>query len=196
MFTGIINYTGRFNGYHHGRQELIVEVPDELSRISIGESLAVNGVCLSLTRKERNILFFDLSQETLQKTTLNSLRQGESLNLEQSLTLATPLSGHLITGHIDGRGKILRIITKKKGKRLTISFPPGLRIYFIPKGSVAVNGVSLTIAELKSSSFDVELIPITLKTTNLQNLRRGDEVNLECDMIGKYVYNWISKQKE
>lgn len=196
MFTGIIHHTGRFKGYHHGRQELAVEVPKELSHLSIGESLAVNGVCLSLTRKERNILFFDLSQETLQKTTLNSLRQDESLNLEQSLTLTTPLSGHLITGHIDGRGKILRIITKKKGRRLAISFHPSLRIYFIPKGSVAVNGVSLTIAELKSSYFDVELIPITLKKSNLQNLRRGDEVNLECDMIGKYVYNWISKQKE
>ncbi len=195
MFTGIIKHTGLFKGYRRGKQEITVEAPSIISKIEIGESLAVNGICLSLIKKENKNLFFNLSQETIQKTTLGSLRQGEMLNLEQPLTLSSPLSGHLITGHVDARGKVLLVSQKKPGKRLKISFPPELRPYFIPEGSVALNGVSLTIASLSPSSFDVELIPITLKNSNLGNLKRGDAVNLECDMIGKYVYNWISKDK-
>jgi riboflavin synthase len=195
MFTGIINHTGLFKGYRLGKQEITIEAPSIISQIEIGESLAVNGVCLSLIKKENKALFFNLSQETIQKTTLGSLRQGEMLNLEQPLTLGSPLSGHLITGHVDARGKVLLVSQKKPGKRLKISFPPELRPYFISEGSVALNGVSLTIARLSPSSFDVELIPITLKNSNLANLKRGDVVNVECDMIGKYVYNWISKDK-
>ena len=195
MFTGIINHTGLFKGYRRGKQEITIEAPSIISQIEIGESLAVNGVCLSLIKKENKALFFNLAQETIQKTNLGSLRQGEMLNLEQPLTLFSPLSGHLITGHVDARGKVLLISQKKPGKRLKISYPPELRPYFIPEGSVALNGVSLTIARLSPSSFDVELIPITIKNSNLGNLKRGDAVNLECDMIGKYVYNWISKDK-
>ena len=195
MFTGIINHTGLFKGYRRGKQEIVIEAPSIIAQIEIGESLAVNGVCLSLIKKEQRALFFNLSQETIQKTTLGSLRQGEMLNLEQPLTLSSPLSGHLITGHVDSQGKVLLISQKKPGKRLKISFSPELRPYFIPEGSVALNGVSLTIARLYPSSFDVELIPITLKNSNLGSLKRGDAVNVECDMIGKYVYNWISKDK-
>ena len=186
---------GLFRGYRRGRKEMAVEAPSISFRIEIGESLAVNGVCLSLIKKENKTLFFNLSQETFQRTNLGSLRLGEKLNLEQPLTLSSSLSGHLITGHVDSRGKVLKISEKKTGRRLTVSFPPELRPYFIPKGSVALNGVSLTIARLGPSSFEVELIPITLKNSNLGNLRRGDVVNIECDMIGKYMYNWISKRK-
>jgi riboflavin synthase len=195
MFTGIINHTGLFRGYRGGKQEITIEAPSIVSQIEVGESLAVNGVCLSLIKKENKSLFFDLSQETIKKTTLGSLKQGEMLNLEQPLSLSSPLSGHLITGHVDSRGKVLLVSPKKTGKRLKISFPPELRPYFIPEGSVALNGVSLTIARLSPSSFEVELIPITLKNSNLGSLKRGDAVNVECDIIGKYVYNWISKDK-
>jgi riboflavin synthase len=195
MFTGIINHTGLFKGYRSGKQEITIEAPSIISQIEIGESLAVNGVCLSLIKKENKALFFNLSQETIQKTNLGSLKQGEMLNLEQPLTLSSPLSGHLIAGHVDARGKVLLISQKRPGKRLKISFPPELRPYFIPEGSVALNGVSLTIARLNPSSFDVELIPITLENSNLGNLKAGDAVNVECDMIGKYVYNWISKDR-
>ncbi|NIM59278.1 MAG: riboflavin synthase [Candidatus Aminicenantes bacterium] len=195
MFTGIINHIGLFKGYRRGKQEMAIEAPSIISKIEIGESLAVNGVCLSLIKKENKALFFNLSQETIQKTNLGSLKQGEMLNLELPLTLSSLLSGHLITGHVDARGKILLISQKKPGKRLKISFPPELRPYFIPEGSVALNGVSLTVASLSPSSFDVELIPITLENSNLGRLKRGDAVNVECDMIGKYVYNWISKDK-
>jgi len=195
MFTGIIHHQGTFKGYRKGKQEIAVEAPLIFLSLEAGESVALNGVCLSLTKTEGNILFFNLSRETLQGTNLSALKIGEKLNLELPLTLQSPLSGHLVTGHIDGKGKVLRITERKPGQRLTVSFPPELRPYFIPKGSVAVNGVSLTIAELRPSAFDVELIPITIEKSNLRNLESGEEVNLECDIFGKYVYNLITRGK-
>ncbi len=196
MFTGIIQQIGIFQGYKLGKQELAIKAPELVSRMEIGDSLAVNGVCLSLTHKEKDVLFFHLSQETLSRTNLGSLRRGDQLNLESSLTLSMPLSGHLVTGHIDSTGKILMLQKRKTGKRITVSFPSSLRPYFIHKGSVAIDGVSLTIAELKPYSFEVELIPITLKNSNLDQRKVGDLVNIECDIIGKYVYNWISQSKK
>jgi len=195
MFTGIIRHTGIFMEYRNGKQELVLEAPDLSDRLDIGESLAVNGVCLSLIQKEKHSLFFDLSKETLSLTNLGSLRRGDRINLELSLTLSSPLSGHLVSGHIDSTGKVLKVQKRGTGKRITLSFPRELKPYFIPKGSVAVNGVSLTIVELQSASFDVELIPITMDKSNLGHLKGGDTVNIECDIIGKYVYNWMSKQK-
>jgi riboflavin synthase len=195
MFTGIIHHLGQFKGYRRGKQEIVVEVPPSLPRVETGESIAVNGVCLSLVKREKDTSFFNLSQETRQRTTLGSLRPGERLNLEQPLTLSSLLNGHLITGHVDSRGKVLKIIKRERGMRLTVSYPPELRPYFIPQGSVALNGVSLTIVDLGPSCFEVELIPITLENSNLEDLKRGDSVNIECDMIGKYVYNWILKEK-
>jgi len=195
MFTGIISQIGHFKGFRQGKKEITVEAPSLSSRLDLGESLAVNGVCLSLVKKQKSLLFFSLSDETMSKTNLGSLRPGEVLNLELPLTLNTPLGGHLVTGHIDGQGKVEQIINKKNGSRLTISFRSEIRSYLIPQGSVAVNGVSLTIAALHQSSFQVELIPITLKSTNLSRLKRGDKVNLECDIIGKYVYNWLRENK-
>lgn len=196
MFTGIISHRGIFKEYRTGKQEMVIESPELASRLEIGDSLAVNGVCLSLTRKEKNAFCFDLSRETLNRTTLGSFRRGDPLNLELSLTLSSPLSGHLVTGHIDSTGKILTVQKRGAGKRMTISFPPDLRPYLITKGSVAIDGVSLTIASLKPFSFDVELIPITMKNSNLGLLKPGNTVNIECDIIGKYVYNWLSKTKK
>lgn len=195
MFTGIIHYTGIFKEYRIGKQELVLEAPDLSDRLDRGESLAVNGVCLSLIRREKNSLFFNLSKETLSRTNLGSLRKGDRINLELSLTLSSPLSGHLVSGHIDSIGKVLNVRKRGTGTRIKFSFPRELKPYFIPKGSVAVNGVSLTIAELKSASFEVELIPITMDKSNLGHLKGGDTVNIECDIIGKYVYNWMSKQR-
>lgn len=195
MFTGIISHTGIFKEYRNAKREIAIEAPDAASDLSIGDSLAVNGACLSVIRKEKNTLFFDLSKETLTRTTLGSLRRGDKLNLELSLTLSTPLSGHLVTGHIDSTGKIMTIQKRGGGKRMAISFPPDLRHNFIAKGSVAIDGVSLTIASLNPSSLEVELIPISLKNSNMDLLKPGDAVNIECDIIGKYVYNWLSKIK-
>jgi len=195
MFTGIVTHTGRFHGFRRSRRELLLDVPAPLDGMGVGESLAVNGVCLSLTGSRGSTLAFDLSEETLTRTTLGSLRPGERINLEPPLTLERPLSGHLVTGHIDGKGTVQRSIPRRDGRRFTLSFPVELKPYFIPKGSVALDGISLTIAELRPASFDVEVIPVTLAGTNIADWRPGHQVNLECDIIGKYVYNWTVKLK-
>lgn len=196
MFTGIIQHLGVFKAYGRGRQELLVQAPAGFPGLPPGESVAVNGACLSLTRKDGQILVFDLSQETIEKTHLGSLRPGERLNLEVPLTLESLLSGHLLTGHIDGRGRVLSLVPKNPGKRLRITVPRELRPFLVPKGSIAVNGVSLTVARLGPSSFDVELIPLTIGKSNLADLKRGQVVNLECDILGKYVYNWVCQLKK
>jgi len=197
MFTGIISHVGRFKAYHLGKREIALESPHLASKLKAGESLAVNGVCLSLIKKEKKILFFNLSDETLSQTNLGTLHNGDKLNLELPLNLSSPLSGHLVTGHVDTTERVLKIINKRQEKRLTISISPHLRPYIISKGSVALNGVSLTIAEASRSSFSVDLIPITLESTNLGELRRSDRPNLECDIIGKYLYNLMhTKEKE
>jgi riboflavin synthase len=196
MFTGIVSHQGRFRGYRKGRSEMAVEAPGLASRIAIGDSVAVSGVCLTLAGTDRDALRFDLSRETLAKSTLGSLKPGDRLNLELPLTLAAPLSGHLVSGHVDGVGTVVRVSSRPPGKRLAVSFPAALRPFFVPKGSVAVDGVSLTIASLGPSSFEVELIPTTLDSTNMGALRAGARVNLECDMVGKYVYNWLSQGRQ
>jgi len=195
MFTGIINHLGYFKEFSLGRRILSIEAPTITPKLEIGESLAINGVCLSLIKKNKNILSFDISEETIRLTNLGSLRKKDMLNLELPVTLSTPLSGHLVTGHVDTTGKILKIVPSGKGKRFTFSFPEKLRPYLIPKGSVCINGISLTIAAIFSLSFDVEVIPITLENSNLGVLRRGDTVNIESDIIGKYVYNWQVKER-
>lgn len=196
MFTGLVSHQGRFGGFRKGRSEILVEAPGLAPKVSTGDSVAVNGVCLTVTGTDRGALRFDLSQETLAKSTLGALRPGDRLNLELPLTLAAPLGGHIVSGHVDAVGKVARVSSSPPGKRLAVSFPAALRPFLVPKGSVAVDGVSLTIAMLGPSSFEVELIPATLAGTNLGALRAGARVNLECDMIGKYVYNWLSQGRK
>lgn len=196
MFTGIIRHIGKFRGYSLSKKLMSLEAPAIAAQLETGESLAVNGVCLSLVKKEKSTLYFNLSEETLKRTNLGSLRVEECLNLELPLTLSSPLSGHLVTGHVDATGKVLNVRDHSGGRRLTVSYPQTLKPYFIPKGSVALNGISLTIADLKHASFDVELVPITLENTCLNLLKRGIIVNLECDIIGKYVYNWIFQKNQ
>ena len=191
MFTGIITHQGIFKGFRHGRQELLIDAPEAAAKLRPGDSLAVNGACLSLVAADKDGLRFDLTQETLDRTNLGGLRAGDRVNLELPLTMASPLSGHMVTGHVDALGKVLRIMERRPGKRMVVSFPPGLRMFLVLKGSVAINGVSLTIAAVGPASLEVELIPLTLEGTNLGRLRAGAAVNLECDIIGKYVYNWL-----
>lgn len=195
MFTGIINHLGTFKEYSLGKKVFSIEAPTLAPELKIGESLAINGVCLSLIKKDKNLLSFNISEETYQQTNLGSLRKRDMLNLELPVTLSTPLGGHLVTGHVDTTGKILKIVPSGTGKRFTFSFPKKLRPYLVPKGSVCVNGISLTIAAILSSSFDVEVIPITLENSNLGVLRTGSAVNIESDIIGKYVYNWKLQER-
>jgi riboflavin synthase alpha subunit len=196
MFTGIIAHQGLFAGYRSGRQELLVEAPGLADNVRPGDSVAVDGVCLSLAGSEKGRLRFNLSLETLNRTTLGALKPRERLNLELPLTLASPLGGHMVTGHVDAVGKILRTAERRPGRRIIVSYPKDVRPFLVPKGSVAVNGVSLTIATLGPSSMEIELIPLTLEGTNLGVLRAGAAVNLECDIIGKYVYNWLVKERK
>ena len=190
MFTGIISHRGSFTAYRRDKKELVLEAPELASRLSVGDSVSVDGVCLSVIRKDSRSLSFNLSRETLSLTTLGSLRPGEKVNLELPLTPTSLLGGHLISGHIDYRAKLLRAVPRPPGKRFVFSLPPEFRPYFVPKGSVAVSGVSLTVAAVGPASFEVELIPITLAESNLAALKTGAQVNVECDMIGKYVYNF------
>ncbi|MCX8160625.1 MAG: riboflavin synthase [Candidatus Saccharicenans sp.] len=193
MFTGLISYRGRFREFRRSRAELVVEVPTELSRrLEKGQSLAVDGVCLTVAARENDLLVFNLSRETLEKTTLGRLRPGQEVNLEPPVTTETLLGGHLVTGHVDGQGQVLEVKLRRPGKRLKIRVEGEIRKFLVDKGSVAVNGVSLTVASLGAGYFEVELIPATLEATNLDRLRPGDRVNLECDIIGKYVYNFMS----
>lgn len=193
MFTGIITAQGIFKGYRRHRSIIMIESEQIIPKLPLGESISVDGVCLSLVEREKNIGHFHLSQETLSRTTLGRLALRWPLNLELPLRLESFLSGHLVTGHVDGLGKIIQITNRPPGKRIRIKFDPSLCPFFIPKGSVALNGVSLTIAQLGASYFECELIPLTLETTNLGQLKVGQEVNLECDIIGKYMYNLLSK---
>jgi len=195
MFTGIIHHLGKFKGYSLGKTRITIGAPALTPKLEIGESLAINGVCLSLIKDERGALSFNLAEETRRRTNLGCLRHGDVLNLELPVTPSTLLSGHLVTGHIDNTGKLLNASPSGKGKKFTFACPPGMTPFLVSQGSVAVNGVSLTIVELDSSSFAVELIPITLESTNLGLLKRGDLVNIESDLIGKYVYNWMLKER-
>ena len=195
MFTGIINHLGYFKEYSLGKKVLSIEAPTIAPKLETGESLAINGVCLSLIKKEKTILSFNISEETYRHTNLGSLRIKDMLNLELPVTLSTPLSGHLVTGHVDTTGKILKIVSSGKGKRFTFSFPEKLRPFLVPKGSVCINGISLTIADISTLSFDIEIIPITLINSNFGVLKRGSSVNIESDIIGKYVYNWQVKKR-
>jgi len=194
MFTGIIRHLGRFEAYHNTRREMMISAPEDMTSLAVGESIAVNGVCLSIVRTVRGQISFNLSQETLVKTNLGRLHRGDRLNLEPPLTLQTPLSGHMVSGHIDGMEKVLQITSSGGGKRFRFTLSDEIEKYIIPKGSVAVNGISLTVASLDRHYFEVEVIPITLKDTNLNDLKRGDPANVESDMIGKYVYNWAFKK--
>lgn len=196
MFTGLIRYQGKFRGLRKNLTEILIEVPEELAtQLVPGQSLAVDGICLTVSLKEKDRLSFNLSKETLNLTNLKDYRPGKTVNLELPLRLDELVGGHLVTGHVDGTGRVLEVKSRPPGKRLKIKLPPGLRKYLTDKGSVAVNGVSLTVASLGPDWFEVELIPATLQVTNLRDLRAGDRVNLEGDILGKYVYNFIAEKK-
>ncbi len=196
MFTGIITHAGTFRGFRLGGRTLTLEAAEAADRLSPGDSLAVNGVCLTLARKSGARLEFDASRQTLDRTTLGGLRNGARLNLELPATPTSFLGGHLVTGHVDGTGRVVAAVERGPGRRLTVAFPPELAAWLVPRGSVAVDGVSLTVAGLDAKAFEVELVPATLKATGLGALRPGDAVNLECDIIGKYVYNFLTEQRK
>jgi len=169
-------------------------VPDEPAwRLALGESVAVSGVCLTVVDSASSALAFDLAEETLRVTTLGGLGAGDPVNLERPLRLDGRLGGHLVLGHVDGVGRVSGVRSEGDGTWVNVEVPARLRPLLIPKGSVAVDGVSLTVAALEEDAFAVALIPHTLAVTTLGQRRGGDPVNLEMDVIGKYVRGFLEQ---
>ena len=206
MFSGIVEGTGKVLKIDKKKKaaRIRIQSPFSLSRSKIGDSVAVNGCCLTVAVKGKNLFEADLSGETLRVTNLGTLKPGDPVNLERPLRLTDRIGGHLVQGHVDGVGKILSIRNVGAGfsrpgagtaplQEIQIGFPKDLRRYLILKGSVAVDGISMTVNRLTQKSFTLVVIPHTLQRTDLKAKRVGDPVNLEVDMIGKYIESLIRK---
>ena len=189
MFTGLVEELGRLEWLRRGEGEaqLAVQAPGISPGVRIGDSIAVNGCCLTVTVAQDGLLVFDLLEETLKKTNLGALKPGSGVNLERSLAVGGRLGGHFVQGHVDTTIALCR--TEKHGGDLRLDFelPAEFAGYLAYKGSVAINGVSLTVAEVGEDSFTVWIIPHTASATNLGSLHAGERVNLECDMLAKYT---------
>ena len=191
MFTGIVEALGHVEdlaGTPSTGWRLDLRVPADLTGgLGRGDSVAINGVCLTIVDLGVGRLGFDLSEETLRVTALGDLGRGDPVNLERPLRLGDRLGGHLVLGHVDGVGRVRSVEPEGAGRRLTVEAPGALTGLLVPKGSVAVDGVSLTVAGFDGDAFTVALIPHTLAVTTLGGRRVGEPVNLEMDVIGKYV---------
>ena len=188
MFTGLIEAVGEIAEVKTSPGGFRIRIRTTLAADLIsGESLAVNGVCLTVVTTDGGEVHADIGPETARVTTLGSLRQGQRVNLERSMRADGRVGGHFVQGHVDGTGLVEEVRPDGDSHWLTISFDPSLAPYLIRKGSIAVDGVSLTIAGLGENVFDVMIIPFTWANTALSTLKVGDRVNIECDMIGKYV---------
>lgn len=194
MFTGIVSTKSPVKKLQRlgDMASLTITLAPQDRPFSLGESIAVSGVCLTVTKFTDNTVTFDLSPETLRRSTLGGLSSGDWVNIERSLRLGDPLGGHWVLGHADGVGKLIQ--KERQGENLVLSFgvPSEVQEYVVFKGSIAVDGVSLTIAEAKPEGFSVALIPHTARETTLGNIRVGDQVNLEADIIGKYVKKFLT----
>jgi riboflavin synthase len=192
MFTGIVEAIGTLVEVKSMAGGYRVRIETPLAReLQPGDSLAVNGVCLTVILRDGGEVHADVGPETARVTTFSGLQRGQNVNLERPMRLDSRLGGHLVLGHVDGVGLIDEIRPDSEHRWLTISYPTALAPLFIRKGSVAVDGISLTVAGLSDRQFDVQVIPYTWSNTNLQSLKVGDKVNLECDMVGKYVVRSI-----
>ncbi|MGQ9777232.1 MAG: riboflavin synthase [Thermodesulfobacteriota bacterium] len=197
MFTGIVEDKGRVVGVESkGRgRRLILQIPHNLTDIQPGDSININGVCLTVTEKKEEVFQFDLSEETITKSTLGGLREGDSVNLERALRFTDRLGGHIVTGHIDGIGTVVDQRRDGEFIHLTVKLPREVLPYVVPKGSIAIDGVSLTVNQLREDEVQISLIPFTLERTNLIEKKIGDRVNIEADILGKYVES-ILRQRE
>jgi riboflavin synthase len=197
MFTGIVEGTGSLAEVKGTGGGFRVRIQTPLSsHLKIGDSLAVNGVCLTVILIDGEHVMADVGPETARVTTFNALQRNQEVNLERPMRADGRVDGHFVMGHVDGVGVIDEVRQEGESHWLTVVFPPGLAPYFIRKGSIAVDGVSLTVAGLGERQFDVMVIPHTWSHTTLKNLRKGDKVNLECDMIGKYVVRAMELRKQ
>ena len=189
MFTGIIEELGTIKALaaHEGGSRMIVSARLVTSGSKDGDSISVNGVCLTALDVRPDSFSADLSQETLDRSTLGDLKAGSPVNLERAVTPTTRLGGHIVQGHVDARGEFISAEEHGDFRTVRIGYPTDISRYLVYKGSVSVEGISLTIAELTDDHFDIAVIPKTWELTNLSSLRSGDGVNLEVDVIAKYV---------
>ncbi len=189
MFTGLVESMGKcasLQAEGEGRR-LVIEATIFGNDITLGESIAINGVCLTVVEKTVGSATFQLAPETLRKSNLGNLTTGSLVNLERALRMGDRLGGHWVQGHVDGVGSLLRREQDGDWKRFIFQMPATLSRYLVAKGSITINGVSLTVGDVSSDTFSVALIPHTLSITNLGVLRNGDTVNLEVDILAKYV---------
>lgn len=197
MFTGIVEERGRVRSVGPGPAgtRLIVECRTVADDATAGASVAVNGVCLTVVERHESDLAFDVVSETLDRSALGDLGPGDPVNLERPVTLMTRLGGHLVQGHVDGVGTVESLARDDGAATMTVRLPDGLGRYLIEKGSIAVDGVSLTVASLDDAAFKVALVPHTLTLTTLGNRRSGDRVNLEVDVVSKYVEKLLRRDR-
>ena len=194
MFTGIIEETGEIKHFSRMDSGAVVEVACKkvLEGIKIGDSIAINGVCETVTKITNSSFCAKISDETLDVTTFNNLSQGEKVNLERALTLDSRIGGHIVTGHVDCVGNIVGIENNSEFYDFEIEVPDEQAKYLVYKGSVTVNGISLTVADVSDNCFRVAVIPHTYENTNLKYLKADDTVNIETDILGKYVEKMLS----
>ena len=197
MFTGLVEGTGRVKSVRYIRDDMRVTIAPsfEAAECRIGDSIAVNGVCLTVTDLSGGVFSMDVSGETLSRTTLNGLKQGAEVNLERALRLSDRLGGHMVLGHVDGVGVILKKKQQQRSWILKIGIDPELSRYTIEKGSIAVDGISLTINRCANDFFEVNIIVQTGKETTLLKKKVGDRVNIETDLIGKYIEKLFLKDR-
>lgn len=189
MFTGIVRELGRVVSIDGGPDgvRLEIEAPQAAASAALGDSIAVSGCCLTVVGGSGGTLAFDAVPETLRRTTLGSLRPGDPVNVEPALRAGDPLGGHVVQGHVDGVGRVQSVEAEGEGLRVFVAAAPEILRYCVEKGSITVDGVSLTVAELSDDAFAVALIPHTLAETTLSDLTPGREVNLEVDALAKYA---------
>ncbi len=197
MFTGIIREIGVVERlrYTAGGATLAIRSVRVRQDLQLGDSVAVDGACFTVTELGSDYFSVDVVQESLARTIVRDYQPGRRVNLESALRLGEPLGGHLVLGHVDGIGRVLEVVPAGTGQLLTVEPPTPLQRYIAEKGSIAVNGVSLTVASLAERGFTVALVPFTLRETNLGELRVGDRVNLEIDVIARYVERLMNAEK-
>lgn len=189
MFTGIVEEIGTVKNIIKGSRsiKLAIAAQKVLENTNLGDSIAVNGVCLTVTALGKNGFTADVMPESMSKTNMGKLKPGDRVNLERALTLASRLGGHIVSGHIDGVGEIIDMEKDDNAVRVTLTASPKVMKYIVSEGSVALDGVSLTVAHLGESDFTVSLIPHTAQVTTLLDKKVGDKLNVENDVVGKYV---------
>jgi riboflavin synthase len=193
MFTGLIQDLGEIQSLQQrgGGASLTISTQLNLRSVKVGDSIAVEGVCLTVVEVSGRTFSVEMSPETLERTTLGSLKKGQPVNLETALKMSDPLGGHLVSGHVDGTGEIAEVAREGNSLRYRFRVPPEVGRYLIEKGSVAVDGISLTVAECRDQAFSVSVIPHTAERTTLGKKKAGDKVNLENDLIAKYVEKFV-----